>query len=293
MNQHCGTIAIVGRPNVGKSTLLNHLLGQKISITCKKPQTTRHQILGIKTAGDTQYIFVDTPGMHQNQGAVLNKHLNRAAFSALHDVDAVLWLIEPKWTPAEDWILERLSTVTQPIIVAINKVDELGNKAEILPLMESLQARSRFAQVIPISARKGQNLPELLVCLKAYLPLHAFQYEEDEITDKPVRFLVAEIIREKLMRFLGEELPYAISVEIEAFKEGPKLTEISAVIYVERPSQKGMVIGEKGQKLKEIGTEARLDIQKLLDAKIMLRLWVKVKENWRDDEQALNNLGYV
>ncbi len=290
--QYCGTIAIVGRPNVGKSTLMNHLLGQKISITCKKPQTTRHQILGIKTVEDAQYIFVDTPGMHQNQGAVLNKHLNRAAFSALHDVDAVLWLIEPKWTEAEDWIFERLSTVQQPIILAINKMDDLANKAEILPLMEMLQAKGRFAQIIPISARKGQNLPELLTSLKAYLPAAPFEYAEDEVTNKSVRFLVSEIIREKLMRFLGEELPYASSVEIELFKEGKTLTEISAVIYVERASQKGMVIGEKGQKLKEIGTEARLDIQKLLDTKIMLRLWVKVKENWRDDEQALNNLGY-
>ena len=292
MSQHCGTIAIVGRPNVGKSTLLNHLLGQKISITCKKPQTTRHQILGIKTEGDAQYIFVDTPGMHQDQGAVLNKHLNRAAFSALHDVDAVLWLIEPKWTPVEDWIFERLSTVTQPIILAINKMDDLANKAEILPLMEALQARGRFAQIIPISARKGQNLPELLESLKQYLPCQAFQYAEDEVTNKSVRFLVSEIIREKLMRFLGEELPYASSVEIELFKESEKITEISAVIYVERASQKGMVIGDKGLKLKEIGTEARMDIQKLLDTKVMLRLWVKVKENWRDDEQALNNLGY-
>ena len=290
--QHCGTIAIVGRPNVGKSTLLNHLLGQKISITCKKPQTTRHQILGIKTVGEAQYIFVDTPGMHQNQGAVLNKHLNRAAFSALHDVDAVLWLIEPKWTAEEDWIFERLKTVEQPIILAINKIDELSNKNDILPLMENLQAKGRFAQIVPISARKGLNLPELLESLKAYLPEQAFQYDEDEITNKPVRFLVSEIIREKLMRFLGEELPYAVSVEVELFKESTKLTEISAIIYVERASQKGIVIGEKGQKLKEIGTESRLDIEKLLDTKVMLRLWVKIKENWRDDEQALNNLGY-
>ncbi|MCX7122598.1 MAG: GTPase Era [Gammaproteobacteria bacterium] len=290
--EKCGTIAIVGRPNVGKSTLLNHLLGQKISITCKKPQTTRHQILGIKTEGEAQYIFVDTPGMHQNQGAVLNKHLNRAAFSALHDVDAVLWLIEPKWTLEEDWIFERLKTVEQPIVLAINKIDELANKSDILPLMERLETMRRFVHIIPISARKGLNLPELLESLKQYLPEQPFLYAEDEITNKPVRFLVSEIIREKLMRFLGEELPYAVSVEVELFKETQKLTEISAVIYVERASQKGIVIGDKGSKLKEIGTEARRDIEKLLDTKVMLRLWVKIKENWRDDEQALNNLGY-
>ncbi len=288
----CGTIAIIGRPNVGKSTLLNHLLGQKISITCRKPQTTRHQILGIKTMGAAQFIFVDTPGMHRAHAAVLNKHLNRAAFSALHDVDAVLWLIEPEWTAEDDWILERLKTVEQPLVLAINKADQLADKNALLPLIQRLEALNRFAAIIPISAKKGFNLEELLAYLQTYLPEQAFQYEEDALTNKSLRFLVAEIIREKLMRFLGEELPYASSVEIELFKEGPRLTEIAAVIYVERPSQKGIVIGEKGQKLKEIGTEARQDIQKLLDQKVMLRLWVKIKANWRDDEQALNQLGY-
>lgn len=291
--QHCGSIVIIGRPNVGKSTLLNHLLGEKISITCRKPQTTRHQILGIKTEGDAQYIFVDTPGMHENKkGAALNRYLNRAAFTALHDVDVVLWLLEPEWTVDEDWIFERLNTVEQPIVIAINKVDTLQNKSLLLPMMEQLTAKNRFASMLPLSAKTEEGLPQLLTVLKAYLPEAPFQFAEDELTDKPVRFLVSEIIREKLMRFLGEELPYAATVELENFKESPRLCDISAMIYVERPSQKAIVIGEKGAKLKEIGSEARRDIEALLQQKVMLRLWVKVKENWRDDERSLMNLGY-
>ncbi len=291
--QHCGSIAIIGRPNVGKSTLLNHLLGEKISITCRKPQTTRHQILGIKTVGEAQYIFVDTPGMHENKkGAALNRYLNRAAFTALHDVNVVLWLVEPEWTADEDWIFERLNTVEQPIVVAVNKVDALKNKSLLLPLIEQLTAKNRFAAIVPLSARTQEGLPELLTVLKQYLPEAPFQFSEDELTDKPVRFLVSEIIREKLMRFLGEELPYAVTVELENFKESPRLCDISAMIYVERPSQKAIVIGEKGAKLKEIGTEARRDIEALLQKKVMLRLWVKVKENWRDDERSLMSLGY-
>lgn len=286
----CGYIGIVGRPNVGKSTLLNCLLGQKISITCNKPQTTRHQILGILTREDTQYIFVDTPGMHQQQKSLMNRYMNRAAFGSLADVNVVLWLIEPKWTEDEDWIFERLSTVEVPVLIAINKVDTLRDKKELLPLIESLEAKKRFKEIIPLSALQNQNIPELLSILKKYLPEQAFIFGEDEITNRSVRFLVSELIREKLMRFLGEELPYQTAVEIEAFKETEKLVDISAVIYVERESQKAIVIGEKGSKLKEIGTEARRDMETLLERKVMLRLWVKVQENWSGNERILNEV---
>lgn len=288
----CGHIAIIGRPNVGKSTLLNHLIGQKISITSRKPQTTRHQILGILTEAETQYIFVDTPGMHQHQTSLMNRYMNRAAFGSLKDVDLVLWLVEPKWTAEEDWIFERLKTVEVPVILAINKIDTLKNKVELLPFIDILNAKQRFSSIIPLSALHNHNLTELLLLLKTELPEHKFIFENDELTDKSSRFLVAEIIREKLMRSLGDELPYQTAVEIEVFKESPRLTEISAVIFVERDSQKGIVIGEKGVKLKEMGSDARHDIEKLLEAKVMLRLWVKVKENWGADKNILHSLGY-
>lgn len=291
--QFTGHVAIVGRPNVGKSTLLNQILGQKISITCRKPQTTRHQILGIKTEGDTQIVFVDTPGMHPDKKALLNRYLNRAAFTALHDVNAILWLLEPEWMPDDEWIFERLKTLLPPIVVAINKADQVADKGRLLPFIEMLQAKHSFASIIPISAKTGENVPRLLSILKGFLPAAPFEYSEDEITNKSLSFLVAETIREKLMRSLGDELPYAVTVEIEHFKESETLVDIAAIIYVERDSQKAIVIGEKGLKLKAVGTEARQDIQRLVDKKVMLRLWVKVKENWRDDERSLMGLGYV
>lgn len=286
----CGYIGIIGRPNVGKSTLLNSLLGQKISITCNKPQTTRHQILGILTEAEVQYIFVDTPGMHQQHKSLLNRYLNRAAFGSLADVDVVLWMIEPRWTEEEDWILERLKTVEVPIIIAVNKIDILQDKKQLLPLMNTLEAKERFAEIIPLCALERKNLDSLLTVLKKYLPQQPFIFSEDEITNRSVRFLVAEMIREKLMRYLGEELPYQTAVEIEVFNEKPQLVEIAAVIYVERDSQKAIVIGKNGSKLKEIGTEARRDIEALLEQKVMLRLWVKVQENWRGNEKILKEM---
>jgi GTP-binding protein Era len=288
---HCGYVAIIGRPNVGKSTLMNALIGQKVSITSRKPQTTRNQILGILTENDTQYIFVDTPGMHQtHQANMMNRYLNRAAFSSLQDVNVILWLIEPKWTAEEDWIYERLSTVEVPIVLAINKSDSVKDKKELLPLMEQLEAKKRFATIMPLSALNSYNVPELLRVLKAYFPEQPYVYGEDEVTNKSVKFLVSEIIREKLMRYLGDELPYQTAVEIETFKETPKLVDINAVIYVERDTQKAIVIGDKGSKLKEMGTEARRDIETLVGGKVMLRLWVKVRENWRSNEALLNDM---
>jgi len=289
---HCGYIGIIGRPNVGKSTLLNTILGQKLSITCKKPQTTRHQILGIKTENGAQAIYVDTPGMHRNQEKALNRYMNRAASGIIHDVDVIVFIIEPKWTPEEDWIVERLKHAECPVILAINKVDTIKDKAELLPLIESYAKKMNFAQIVPISAKQEKQVDALEKTLAQYLPKQDFIYPEDQITDRSERFLAAEIIREKLMRSLGQELPYVLTVEIDLFKEQGGIYDIAATIYVQRDSQKAIIIGAKGQKLKEIGTEARLDMQKMFEQKIHLQLWVKVRENWADDERMLRQLGY-
>lgn len=289
---HCGYIAIIGRPNVGKSTLLNHLLGQKISITSKKPQTTRHQILGIKTDHDVQMIFIDTPGIHTQNKKALNRFLNKAALTSLHDVDVILWLVEPKWTLDEDFIAKRLEGISTPVILVVNKVDRLQDKNTLLPLIEKFQNKYPFKEIVPISAERGDNIDGLCQVITKYLPEQPFIFDEDQVTDKSMRFLVAEIIREKLMRYLGEELPYATTVQIDDFKETETLDDIAATIFVERTSQKAIVIGEKGAGLKKIGTEARRDIERLVAKKVMLRLWVKVKSNWADDEAALKSLGY-
>ncbi|MDF2530190.1 MAG: GTPase Era [Gammaproteobacteria bacterium] len=288
----CGHIGIIGRPNVGKSTLLNAILGQKLSITCRKPQTTRHQILGIKTEGEVQAIYVDTPGMHKRQEKAINRYMNRAASSILHDVDVLVFMIDGTWTPEEDWILERLQNVECPVILAINKIDLIKEKAELLPLIETLSKKMKFADILPISAKQDTQVEVFEKNIAKYLPEQEFIYPEDQITDRSQRFLAAEIIREKLMRALGQELPYILTVEIDLFKEDGGLYDIAATIYVERSSQKAIIIGAKGQKLKQIGTEARLDMQKLFDQKVHLQLWVKVRENWADDERMLRQLGY-
>jgi GTP-binding protein Era len=277
---------------VGKSTLLNAILGQKLSITCRKPQTTRHQILGIKTEGEVQAIYVDTPGMHKRQEKAINRYMNRAASSILHDVDVLVFMIDGTWTPEEDWILERLQNVECPVILAINKIDLIKEKAELLPLIETLSKKMKFADILPISAKQDTQVEVFEKNIAKYLPEQEFIYPEDQITDRSQRFLAAEIIREKLMRALGQELPYILTVEIDLFKEDGGLYDIAATIYVERSSQKAIIIGAKGQKLKQIGTEARLDMQKLFDQKVHLQLWVKVRENWADDERMLRQLGY-
>lgn len=292
MVQKCGYVAIIGRPNVGKSTLLNHLLGQKISITSKKPQTTRHQITGIKTENDVQMIFIDTPGIHTKKIKALNRYLNKAALSALHDVNVILWVVESKWLEDEDYIAKQLEGIETPVVLVINKADLFKNRNELLPVIQKLQTKFPFKAMVPISAQKNENLNALCAVIAQYLPEQELIYAEDELTDKPLKFLAAEIIREKLMRFLGEELPYATTVQIDSFKEGEKLDEIAATIFVERESQKPVVIGEDGERLKKIGKEARLDLQKLVGKKVMLHLWVKVKDNWADDNAALKNLGY-
>lgn len=289
----CGTVTVIGRPNVGKSTLINHILGEKISITCRKPQTTRHQILGIKTEDEVQTIYVDTPGMHKNSKRALNRYMNRSAKNTIFDVDCVAFLIDAdKWTEEEDFIVKELAKTDSPVVLVINKVDTLKNKAELLPLIENLSKKFDFADIIPVSAKHNQQLDHFQETIAKFLPYADFMFDEDQLTDKSMRFIASEIIREKLMRTLGDEIPYDITVEIEHYKEEEKLTDIAAVIYIARASQKAIIIGKNGAKLKDIGKQARLDLEKLLEQKVFLRLWVKVKSNWADDEKSLQSLGY-
>ena len=288
-----GYVAIVGRPNVGKSTLMNHILGQKISITSRKPQTTRHRILGIKTTEENQVVYVDTPGVHLNAKKAMNRYMNRAATTSLEDVDLILFLVEADtWTEEDDNVLKRLKEVKAPVFLVVNKVDRVKEKEVLLPLLQELSEKMAFASVIPLSALKGSNVEELEREVYQQLPESEMIFPEDYVTDRSSRFLAAEIIREKLMRGLGKELPYATTVEIESFKEEEGMLRIHGLIWVERQSQKRIVIGKGGEKLKEVGKQARLDMQKLFDCKVYLQLWVKVKEGWSDNERILNSLGY-
>lgn len=292
-NYRCGFVAIVGRPNVGKSTLLNHLLGQKLSITSRKPQTTRHKILGIVTENNVQAIYVDTPGMHKRETRAINRYMNQAAQSALKDVDLVLFVVDAmKWTPDDDLVLEKLVHVDSPVLLLVNKTDTIDDKAQLLPYLDELNKKRHFSEVMPLSALKGHNLPQLHEVVSRYLPYAPPLYGEDQITDRSQRFLAAEMVREKIMRQLGDEVPYDLTVQIESFKIEGRLYRIDATILVERDGQKAIVIGEGGQKLKTIGQAARLDMEKLFDSKVMLSLWVKVKGGWSDDERALKSLGY-
>lgn len=292
-NFRCGYVALVGRPNVGKSTLLNHILGQKLSITSRKPQTTRHRLLGIKTTDTAQVIYVDTPGIHQKAGKAINRYMNRAAISAIEDVHVVVFVVEAlKWTEEDQMVLERIKKSGVTTILAVNKVDRVEDKESILPYLQEVSARHDFKEIIPVSALRNINIPELESLIEQQLDISEPFYPEDYITDRSSRFLAAEIVREKLMRTLGQELPYNLTVEIEQFKEEQDRLLINALIWVERDNQKAIVIGKKGQLLKKIGTQARQDMQKLFDTKVHLELWVKVKEGWSDDERALQSLGY-
>ena len=300
-----GFVAIVGRPNVGKSTLMNHILGQKLSITSRKPQTTRHKIVGIDSREKSQAVFVDTPGMHKKEVRAINKMMNRAAHSALRDVNLVLFVVDAdKWTQNDDLVLEKLKNAEMPVILVINKVDTFENKNSALPLILAREKLMNFAEIVPVSALRGANLDHLRQTIEKYLPFQPPLYSLDQLTDRSERFLASEIIREKIMRQLGEELPYDLTVQIESFKiEEPALNEktgrmkpactyIDATIFVDRQGQKAIVIGEKGSKLKKIGMDARADMEKMFEQKIMLTLWVKVKGGWSDDERALKSLGY-
>ena len=288
-----GFVAIVGRPNVGKTTLMNHILGQKLSITSRKPQTTRHQILGIKTEDDKQIVFVDTPGIHKINDKAINRYMNRAATTAVKDVDLIVMMVDrTRWTDEDEMVLQTIKQQRAPVILVVNKIDFIKEKDTLLPYLQELSDKHNFDQIIPLSAKTGSNLERLEQIIESYLPESPYFYPEDQITDRSSRFLAAELVREKIMRQLGDELPYAMTVEIEEFSHDGRLIEISALILVERGSQKRIVIGEKGSRLKQIGQEARKDMEQLFDCKVMLNLWVKVKSNWSDDERALRSLGY-
>ena len=289
----CGFVAIIGRPNVGKSTLLNHILGQKISITSRKPQTTRHQILGVKTSSTAQVIYVDTPGMHNRRSTAINRYMNRAANSVLNDVDLILFVVQAmQWTEEDEAVLERLQEIRTPVLLVVNKIDKLADKNELLPFIEKLAAKYEFDAVIPVSALHAENISQLEADVSERMPENEAFFPADQITDRTVRFLAAEIIREKLVRELGQELPYTTAVEIERFEEGESINRIFATIYVETKGQKAIIIGRKGARLKSIGSKARVDIEKMLDCKVYLELWVKVREGWSNDERALASLGY-
>lgn len=291
---YCGFVAIVGRPNVGKSTLLNRLVGQKITITSRKPQTTRHRILGIQTEGAHQAIYIDTPGVHTAETQVLNRWMNRTASRAMQGVDLIIMMVEgTRWTADDDQVLAQLKQLTVPVILVINKIDLLPHKTLLLDAISRLSSLHTFLTVVPISAEQGEQVDTVARLVRSHLPLGPHHFPADHITDRSQRFLVAEIIREKLIRFLGDELPYATTVEIEAFRQRPGGGyHINGLIWVDRAGQKKIVIGFQGQQLKVIGCSARQAIETLLGDKICLELWVKVKSGWANDVRALTNLGY-
>ncbi|WP_319535482.1 GTPase Era [uncultured Vibrio sp.] len=295
-NQHCGFIAIVGRPNVGKSTLLNKILGQKISITSRKPQTTRHRIMGVDTDGDYQAIYVDTPGLHIEEKRAINRLMNRAANSSLSDVNLVFFLVDgTHWTKDDEMVLTKLQKSNFPVVLCVNKVDNVQDRTEVMQHMAEMSQKMDFVDVVPISAKQGKNIDVLRKHVRDHLPVATHHFPEEYVTDRSQRFMASEIVREKLMRFTGEELPYSVTVEIERFDYNPETDgfHINALILVERNGQKKMVIGKGGEKIKTIGREARLDMEELFGRKVYLETWVKVKSGWADDERALRSLGYI
>ena len=293
MNTRCGTCAIAGRPNVGKSTLLNRVIGQKLSITAHKPQTTRHSILGIHTEGNDQVVYVDTPGIHVNGKSALNQVLNRTASSSLFDVDVILFLVQAMvWSDDDQRAWEMVCRADVPFYMVINKVDKVTKKAQLLPFLAKLPSDEKLQDVMIISAKNGSGVDALTDNVKKHLPQAPWMFDEDELTDRSSKFLAAEAVREPLTRLLTDELPYSLTVEIEQFSETPGLYRIGAVIWVEKQSQKGIVIGKGGARLKEVGSRARESLQKLFGVKIHLELWVRVKDGWADDERALRSLGF-
>lgn len=293
VSTRCGYVAIIGRPNVGKSTLLNALMGQKISITSRKPQTTRHNLLGIRTEADCQILFVDTPGVHLVEPRAINRYMNRSARSAVRDVDVLLFLVDrERWTEDDEQVAELFRSASAHKIVVVNKVDLMQDKQRLFPLLQKLQDEFPEAEIIPVSAEKSQNLDRLVEVISARLPESPFFYEEDQVTDRTVRFMVAEIIREKLMRQLGDELPYALTIQVDRFEAQSDATHIEATIFVEKNGQKKILIGSGGERLKRVGIDARKDMESLLETHVVLNTWVKVKSGWSDDERAMRSLGY-
>ena len=287
-----GVIAVVGRPNVGKSTLVNALVGAKVSIVSSKPQTTRHRILGVRTEDDAQFIFADTPGFQTQYRNALNQAMNRAVTQALSEVDVVLWLVEAmKFTPADARVLPLLPR-DKPVILVVNKVDTVGDKAALLPYLQSVSGQFAFAEIVPLSAEKEKDALRLPAILKPYLPEGEPWFSEDDVTDRSSRFLAAEIVREKVFRLTGDEIPYAVAVTVESFEEEGDLFRIGAVIWVERDTHKPIVLGKGGEHIKRIASEARQDMEKLFGHKVFLNLWVKVKGGWADDARLIKQFGY-
>jgi GTP-binding protein Era len=294
MSNHCGYCAILGRPNVGKSTLLNRLVGQKLAITSRKPQTTRHSILGIRNLDQGQAVFVDTPGIHLRGDQPMNRYLNRTARSAGAGVDLILFLVvAPDWTREDEAVLETVKRAGAPVILVVNKVDQLRSRELLLPYLAESAERFGFEEIIPISATKGDNIELLEKAVITRLPLGENFFPDDQLTDRSERFLAAELIREQLTRRFSREIPYALTVEIEQFEEDGGLYRIGAVIWVERTGQRMIVIGKKGEALKAVATQARLGMEELFGRKVFLKLWVKVKKSWSSDEQSLARLGYT
>lgn len=295
--QRCGVIAIVGKPNVGKSTLLNALVGQKISITSRKAQTTRHRITGIRTVVAAQFIFVDTPGFQTRHGTALNRSLNKTVQGAVSDVDLVLFVVDAgRFTPADAKVLSLLKPGI-PVILIANKLDELNRRGELAPWLQEMAGKHEFAEIVPMSAKSRKDIERLFPICEKYLPEQPWWYAEDELTDRSEKFLAGETVREKLFRLTGDELPYTSTVVVDSFEEEPspkhhRLVRIAATIIVERDGHKAMVIGEKGERLKRIGTEARQELEKLMDCKVFLELWVKVRSGWADDEARVRSFGY-
>jgi GTP-binding protein Era len=288
-----GYVALVGRPNAGKSTLLNHLVGQKICITSRRPQTTRHRIHGIKTTPLGQAVFVDTPGIHAERKRAMNRYLNKTASSALGGVDVIVWVVDQwRWHEENDLVLLQLRTVACPVVLAVNKIDQCQDKETLLPFLEDAARRFDFAAIVPIAALRNTNLDRLEATIMGLLPEGEPIFPEDQVTDRTERFFAAELIREKLIRSLGQEVPHAISVQIEQYKEEAGLTRIHAIIWVEREGQKVIVIGRQGEVLKKVGQRAREDMEKMFGRKVYLNLWVKLKKGWSDNETALHSLGY-
>jgi GTP-binding protein Era len=295
----CGLVAIVGKPNVGKSTLLNALVGQKISITSRKAQTTRHRITGIRTVGATQFVFVDTPGFQTRHINALNRSLNKTVLGAVGDVDLVLFVVEAgQFSQADERVLKLLGEGV-PVLLLANKLDTVHRRAEIAPWLQEMQQRHPFAEIVPMSAKNAKDIERLFAICEKYLPEQDWWYDEDELTDRSEKFLAGEIVREKLFRLTGDELPYTSTVVIDKFEEEEpqkkglrRLVRIAATIVVEREGHKAMVIGDKGERIKRIGTEARVELEKLMDAKVFLELWVKVRSGWADDEARVRSFGY-
>ena len=296
-DEHCGFVALVGRPNVGKSTLMNHLLGRKLSITSRKPQTTRHNLIGVDTQGPVQAVYVDTPGIHRGGASTLNRYMVRHAASVLKDVDVVVLLVDAgRWTEEDDLVVDFTRQCKVPVLCAINKIDLISDKSQLLPLMQTVSKKRSFEEIVPVSALRGKGLDDLRRVISNHLPEGPHFYPADQVTDRSEQFIASEIIREKIMRQLGDELPHRVTVVIEQFErvtreKGP-ITHLSATIYVERAGQKAILIGKQGARLKTIGSEARKDIEEMLDSRVMLNLWVKVKPGWTNNEASLKRFGY-